>query len=191
MILRFRMEKTMREKIRTSTITMIALMTAVTCVLGPLSIPIGPVPISFTNLAIYLTVILLGLKMGTVSYLIYLLIGLVGVPVFSSFTGGPGKLFGPTGGYLIGFIFMALITGFFVEKFSGKIPMYFLGMVLGTAVTYAFGTAWLAYQAGMGFKAALATGVIPFIPGDVAKMVIAALIGPVIKKQIVRAGFMK
>ena len=170
---------------------MIALMTAVTCVLGPLSIPIGPVPISFTNLAIYLTVILLGLKMGTVSYLIYLLIGLVGVPVVSAFTGGPGKLCGPTGGYLIGFIFMALITGFFVEKFSGKIPMYFLGMVLGTAVTYAFGTAWLAYQAGMGFKAALAAGVIPFIPGDVAKMVIAALIGPVIKKQIVRAGFMK
>ena len=77
------------KKISTSTIAMIALMTAVTCILGPLSVPIGPVPISLTNLAIYFTVILLGWKKGTVSYVIYLLIGLVGVPVFSSFSAGP------------------------------------------------------------------------------------------------------
>ena len=70
------------KKISTSTIAMIALMTAVTCILGPLSVPIGPVPISLTNLAIYFTVILLGWKKGTVSYVIYLLIGLVGVPEF-------------------------------------------------------------------------------------------------------------
>ena len=102
--------------------TAIALMAAVICILGPLSIPlpVSPVPISFTNLAIYFAVILLGWKRGTISYILYLLIGLVGVPVFSGFTGGPGKLVGPTGGYLIGFIFMAIIAGWFIEKYEGK-----------------------------------------------------------------------
>ena len=77
---------------KTYEITMTALMAAVTCILAPLSIPIGPVPISFTNLAIYLSLYLLGWKKGTISYLIYLLLGLVGLPVFSGFTGGPAKL---------------------------------------------------------------------------------------------------
>lgn len=77
---------------KTYEITITALMAAVTCILAPLSIPIGPVPISFTNLAIYLSLYLLGWKRGTISYLVYLLIGLVGVPVFSGFTGGIGKL---------------------------------------------------------------------------------------------------
>ena len=76
---------------KTYEITMTALMAAVTCILAPLSIPIGPVPISFTNLAIYLSLYLLGWKKGTISYLIYLLLGLVGLPVFSGFTGGPAK----------------------------------------------------------------------------------------------------
>ena len=93
-----------------------ALMTAVTCILAPLSIPIGPVPISLTNFAIYLALYLLDWKKGTVSYIIYLLLGLVGLPVFSGFTSGPGKLFGPTGGYLIGFIPMAIIAGMVINR---------------------------------------------------------------------------
>lgn len=171
-------------KLSTKTLCMIALMAAVTCILGPLSLPIGPVPISFTNLAIYFAVILLGTKKGTISYLVYLLIGLVGVPVFSGFTGGPGKLLGPTGGYLIGFIFMALISGFFIEHFHYKIGMSIVGMILGTIVTYVFGTAWLAIEAGMGFYAALMAGVIPFIIGDLIKIFIAAFLGLQIKKRI-------
>ena len=170
------------KKISTSTIAMIALMTAVTCILGPLSVPIGPVPISLTNLAIYFTVILLGWKKGTVSYVIYLLIGLVGVPVFSSFS---------TGGYLIGFIFLAMISGWFIEKFPGKRVMYFVGMVLGTAVCYALGTAWLAYEAEMTFQAALMAGVIPFIIGDIAKMIVAIIVAPMIKNPLVKAGYIK
>ena len=170
------------KKISTSTIAMIALMTAVTCILGPLSVPIGPVPISLTNLAIYFTVILLGWKKGTVSYVIYLLIGLVGVPVFSSFSAG---------GYLIGFIFLAMISGWFIEKFPGKRVMYFVGMVLGTAVCYALGTAWLAYEAEMTFQAALMAGVIPFIIGDIAKMIVAIIVAPMIKNPLVKAGYIK
>lgn len=175
---------------KTKSMVIIALMAAVTCILGPLSlaIPISPVPISLTNLAVYFTVYVLDRERGTISYLLYLLIGLVGVPVFSAFTGGPGKLFGPTGGYLIGFIFMAYICGFFIDKWPSKLYMHFIGMVLGTAVCYLFGTVWLAYQAGMGFYAALGAGVIPFIPGDLVKIVIALIAGPVIRKQLRRAG---
>ena len=165
-----------------------ALMTAVTCILAPLSIPIGPVPISLTNLVIYFSLFILGTKKGTISYLIYLLIGLVGIPVFSSFTSGPGKLFGPTGGYLIGFIPLALIAGFFINHFRNKKALCFLGMILGTAVCYALGTAWLAVQAHMGFQAALMAGVIPFLPGDFIKMILALLIAPQIRKQLDAAG---
>ena len=127
-------------------LTLIALMAALTCILGPMSItlPFTPVPISFTNLVIYFAVMVIGMKRGTISYLVYLLIGAVGLPVFSGFSGGLAKLAGPTGGYLVGFIFLALISGFFVEKFSGNIVMAVIGMVLGTAVCYVFGTACLA-----------------------------------------------
>lgn len=179
------------KKVSASTIAVIGLMTAITCVLGPLSLPIGPVPISLTNLVIYFTVVLLGWKKGTISYIVYLLLGLVGLPVFAGFTAGPAKLFGPTGGYLIGFIFLAIISGLFIEKFPGKRAMYFVGMVLGTIVCYALGTAWLAYEAEMTFQAALMAGVIPFIIGDIAKMVIAILVAPMIKNPLVKAGYIK
>ena len=84
---------------KTSTYAMVvtALMAAVTCILAPLSVPIGPVPVSLTNFAIYLSLYLLDWKKGTLSYLIYLLLGLVGLPVFSGFTGALAKLAGPTG----------------------------------------------------------------------------------------------
>ena len=104
----------MREKSRSTVyqLCFVALMAAVMCFMGPLSIPIGEVPVSFTNLIIYLSVYLLGMKMGTASCIVYLLLGMVGLPVFSGYSGGMAKLAGPTGGYLIGFIFMALICGF-------------------------------------------------------------------------------
>ena len=149
-----------------------AFMAAVTCILAPHSIPIGPVPISLTNLAIYLSLYLLNWKRGTISYCLYLLIGLAGLPVFSGFSGGIGKLAGPTGGYIIGFIPMAIIAW-----------IQLLGMIIGTAVCYVFGTAWFCMQAGYTVSAALAVCVIPFIPGDLIKMVIALTIGPVIRQR--------
>lgn len=165
----------------------IGVMAAVICILGPLSIPIGVVPISFTNLAIYFVLYALGMKKGTISYIIYILIGFVGLPVFSGFTSGPSKLLGPTGGYIIGFIFMALIAGFFIDRFSDKWYLCFAGMVLGTAVCYAFGTIWLSYQANLSASKALAAGVIPFIPGDLVKILIATFIGSQIRKRLIKA----
>lgn len=180
------MEKT--QKINTRQLTLVGVMAAVTCILGPLSLPIGVVPISLTNLVIYFAIYVLGGKRGTLSYIVYLFIGLVGLPVFSGFSGGFPKLFGPTGGYLIGFIFMAFISGIFIDKFPSKIYMCFFGMILGTITTYIFGTAWLAYQAHLTFNSALAVGVLPFIPGDLVKMVIASFIGPQIRKRLISSG---
>ena len=102
---------------KTKELTLTALMAAVICVLGPLAIPLpfSPVPISLTMVGVYLAVYAVGMWRGTIAMCLYLLLGLVGLPVFSGYTGGPTKLFGPTGGYLIGFIFTALISGFFID----------------------------------------------------------------------------
>ncbi|MDE6434540.1 MAG: biotin transporter BioY [Lachnospiraceae bacterium] len=177
-----------KQKLTTKNIALIAVMTAVTCVLAPLSIPIGPVPISLTTVAIYFGLYILGTKRETISCIVYMLIGLAGLPVFSGFTGGPGKLIGPTGGYMMGFVPMAIIAGLVIDKTNGKFILDFLAMVAGTAVCYAFGTIWLAYQGQMDFTKALFLGVIPFIPGDLIKMVLAAFFGARIRNQLNRAG---
>ena len=164
--------------------TTIALMAAVLCVLGPLVIPVGPVPISLVPLAIFLSVYILGTKRGTISVLLYLFIGAVGVPVFSGFSGGFGKIAGPTGGYMLGYIFMALIAGWFIHRFYDKIAVQFLGMLLGLLVLYAFGTAWLSISAGMSFQAALAAGVLPFVAFDIIKIIISIVLGRTIRKRV-------
>lgn len=168
------------QKIRTKQMVLIALMAAVTCVLGPLSIPLpfSPVPISLTNFAVFLAIFILGMKNGTISFIIYLLLGAVGVPVFSSFRGGLQVLAGPTGGYLIGFIFLALIMGFALDHFDRKLVPTIIGMIIGMAVCYAFGTVWLAKLLSLSFKEGLMMGVIPYLPGDAAKIIIAAIVGP-------------
>lgn len=168
------------QKIRTKQMVLIALMTAVTCVLGPLSIPLpfSPIPISLTNFAIFLAIFVLGMKNGTISFIIYLLLGAVGVPVFSSFRGGFQVLAGPTGGYLIGFIFLALIMGFALDHFDRKLVPTIIGMIIGMAVCYAFGTVWLAKLLSLSFKEGLMMGVIPYLAGDAAKIIIAAIVGP-------------
>ena len=168
------------QKIKTKQMVLIALMTAVTCVLGPLSIPLpfSPVPISLTNFAIFLAIFVLGMKSGTISFIIYLLLGAIGVPVFSSFRGGLQVLAGPTGGYLIGFIFLALIMGFALDHFDRKLVPTIIGMIIGMAVCYAFGTVWLAKLLSLSFKEGLMMGVIPYLAGDAAKIIIAAIVGP-------------
>ena len=172
-----------------SRMTMISLMAAVICVLGPLAIPIplSPVPISFTNLAIFFAVCLLGKKSGTISYLVYLALGLIGLPVFSGFTSGFGKLAGPTGGYLIGMIFTAFIAGLSFEKYKNPVLIFF-GLVLGTGLSYVFGTVWLCIVAHLSPLQGLLLGVLFYIPGDLIKIIIAVILGPLLKKRIQSAG---
>lgn len=166
----------------------VALMAAVMCILGPLSIQIGPIPISFTNLVIYFSIYLLGTWKGTLSYLVYMLLGLIGLPVFSGGQGGIPKLFGVTGGYIFGFIFTAIISGIFIEKWKDNSPLHFLGMTLGTAVCYGFGTVWFVVLTKSTFWGALCVCVFPFILGDVIKMLVAVLLGTKIRERLIRAG---
>lgn len=174
----------------TKKIALIGLMTAVTCVLGPISFPllISPVPISLGVLGILLATYLLGMKWGTLSCLVYLLLGLVGLPVFTGFSGGLGKVLGPTGGYLLGYIFLSLIAGFFVSKWPSKWPLHLAGMILGTAVMYLFGTLWLGYLVKRSFVEALWIGVIPYIPADLLKIAITLSLGGLVRRRLVKAG---
>jgi biotin transport system substrate-specific component len=171
---------------QTKDLVMIALFTAITCILAPMSvpIPISPVPISLTNLVLNFSIYFLGWKFATVSYLVYLLLGLVGLPVFSGFSGGVAKLAGPTGGYLIGFIFLTIIAGLFVEKSGGKVLPSAIGMILGLAVCYLFGTVWLAYQMNLTFMQGLFAGVIPYLPADIVKIILTLIFAPQIRKRV-------
>mgnify|MGYP001079286745 FL=1 len=186
----------------TRRLTLCAVMAAVMCVLAPISIPIGPVSITGGTLAIYLTVYLLGGVWGAASTLVYLLVGMVGLPVFSNYMGGINRLAGPTGGYLIGYLPMALLAGAVVEfslrKFKDQgstgtaiaLVLQFLGMVAATATLYAFGTAWYCLQAGVELQAALAACVIPFIPCDLIKMAVALVVGVPVRRGLERAGLL-
>ena len=186
--------KTERKKLTVSELTLTGLATAVLCILGPLSLPlpVSPVPISLGTLGVYLAIALLGRRLGTISCLLYLLLGMVGLPVFTRDGGGAARLLGPTGGYLVGYLFLAVIAGTFVEKASGITWKAYafsgMGMLLGTAVLYLFGTLWLAYTAGMDFYGALWAGVIPFIPGDLLKMIAAVLLGTTLRERLNQAG---
>ena len=167
----------------------IALMSAIMCFMGPLSIPIGAVPISCTNFFILLAVYLLGTRQGTVSCVIYLLLGTVGLPVFSGYSGGLAKLLGPTGGYLVGFIFMALISGLIIETSSYKMPWCSAGMILGVAVSYIFGTVWFVTLMKCSVLYAVSVCVHPlFIIGDLAKIVLVELVGRELRKRLKAAG---
>lgn len=183
-------------------LTLCAVMAAVMCVLAPISIPIGPVSITGGTLAVYLTACLLGGVWGTAATLVYLMVGLVGVPVFSNYMGGISRLAGPTGGYLVGYLPMVLLAGAVVElalrRFGGRdrqeaaaaLVLQFLGMVLATAVLYAFGTAWYCVQAGVDLQKALAACVIPFIPCDLIKIIVALLVGAPVRRGLERAGLL-
>ncbi len=168
---------------------LVGLMTAVICVIAPFSItiPFSPVPLSLTTLAIHLAIMVLGTRRGVLSVAIYLCLGLVGLPVFSGFTGGIGKLLGPTGGYLLGYLLLAFVSGFLASKKPGNIPLSFLGMLLGMVMCYLFGMLWLAYQSNLSLTQAFLSSVLPFLPGDITKLVIALPTGMKLRKRLAQA----
>ncbi len=172
-------------------ITIMALMAALTCILAPNSLPIGPVPITLTNLVIYFSVYILGFYYGMGSYLIYLLLGIVGLPVFSGYEGGIQKLAGPTGGYIIGFIFMIIIGGLAMEVSRRNIIITIIAWILGTFVAYAFGTIWFVKVTKMTYQAALSLCVYPFILPDIAKVILGTILGKAVYVALKKAGLLQ
>ena len=153
-----------------------ALLSAVICVCSILAINIGEIPITLQTFAVCTASGLLGWKRGTACVLVYVLLGAVGIPVFGGMTGGIGVLTGPTGGYIIGFIFTALIAGFAADKFNRKVPALLIGMVLGVLVCYVFGTAWFMFITKYDLMTSLTYCVFPFLVFDAVKIVLATVI---------------
>ena len=161
-----------------------AIMTAVSCILSPISINIGPVPISLGTFAVCLSVTILGRNLGMLSYLIYLLLGFIGLPVFSNYGAGVEKLLGPTGGYLIGMIFLAFFGGYAVDRFSKSFIKQYLGLAIGIVLCYLLGTLWLGKVLSMDFGKALSVGVLPFILPDAVKVFLALALGRKIRSRL-------
>lgn len=161
--------------------TQIAMCTALMAICSWISFPIGAVPITLQTMAVCIATAMLGFKKGILSVLLYIALGAIGVPVFSNFGSGVTKLLGPTGGYIIGFIFTAVIVGIFVEKLGRKIWVLAVSMVIGILVCYAFGTAWfiVVYTnrgTEMPLAQALSLCVTPFLIPDAVKIIIATII---------------
>ena len=126
-------------------------------------------------------------KHGLLAVAVYILVGAVGLPVFSGFTGGVQKLFGATGGYIAGYIPCALIAGLLIDRFENKKWIYPAAMVLGTVALYALGTAWFMFVTKNSLAASLAVCVVPFLPGDALKIVAASAIAYPLRRLVRRA----
>jgi biotin transport system substrate-specific component len=158
------------------TIVFCALFAALSVILSQIAIPIGPVPINLTHISIFMAAGLLGAKYGTLSQLVFVLLGAAGVPVFSGFSGGLGIISGPTGGFIVGYILCALAAGFCMDKLGhGKISVS-VAIAIGWVVTYLCGIPWFMYVTQMPLTAALSMCFIPFIPGDIIKSIICVML---------------
>ena len=172
------MEKT--AKMRTVDMAYIALFAVLMAVCSWISIP-AAVPFTLQTFGVFLAVSVLGGKRGTLAVVLYLLMGVVGLPVFAGFSGGAGGLLGSTGGYIVGFVFLALVMWAMERLVGTKAWTLALSMVLGLGVCYAFGTAWfmLVYArttGPVGLWTALGWCVFPYIPVDLVKMALALVI---------------
>lgn len=184
------MENTVKQKnkFRVIDLVYIGVSAALIAVCSWISIPLT-VPITLQTLGICLVTSLFGLKIGTLSTIVYILLGAVGVPVFAGFSSGLGVILGSTGGYIIGFVFTALIVGFASDKFAGRLIPLIISMVIGILVCYAFGTAWFAVvYAKDNTPASLATilgwCVVPFLIPDAVKIAVAAVLTNRLKRFV-------
>ncbi|MDR0963813.1 MAG: biotin transporter BioY [Clostridium sp.] len=164
-----------------------AFFAALMVVGGYIAIPIGPVPIVLTDFFIMCTGLFLGAKYGAMSCALYLLLGSIGLPVFAGGNGGFGAFFGPTGGFLLGYLPMAALVGWISSRRKDSILLSFCGLVLGNIVLYAIGIPLLYYNAHLkSWAAAFSAGLIPFIPGLCAKIALAATLKKLLYARLQR-----
>ena len=178
-----------RENLKVLDLVYVAIGAALIAICSWISIPTA-VPFTLQTFAVFFVLLLLGGERGTLATLIYVLLGAIGVPVFSGFSGGIGILFGSTGGYILGFLFIGIIYILFTRLFRKKIVIKVAALVLGLAVCYAFGTAWFMHvymqnSGEVGLFTVLGWCVFPFIIPDLLKLALAVIIArriePVIK----------
>lgn len=178
-----------KKKLSTIDIVYIGIFAAIIAVCSWLSIPLA-VPITLQTFAVCTAAGLLGAKRGVLSTAVYILLGLIGIPVFAGFSSGIGYVFGATGGYLTGFIFTVLIVGAITSCLGKRLWVYFISMVLGIAVCYLFGTLWFAAvynKSGINAESlsyAFGVCVSPFIIPDLIKAALSAILCTKLNKFI-------
>ena len=175
-------------KLRTRDIAYIGIFAALIAICSWISVPTA-IPFTLQTLGVFLAVGLLGGRRGTLAVLVYLLLGLVGLPVFAGFHGGPGALMTPSGGYLIGFLFSALLMWGIERAFGRRLPALGVSMVLGLLVCYAFGTVWFmvvyARTTGpVGVMSALGWCVFPFVVPDLVKLGLGVTLARRVKRYL-------
>ena len=170
-------------KNNTKNLVLTALFAALTAVLAQIQLPIGPVPFNLAVLGAFLSGMLLPSAWAACSMGVYLLMGLVGIPVFAGFKAGPAVLFGGTGGYILGYIVIALFTALAVKRFKSPLPVG-LSMLAGLAACYVLGTAWFMAVTGNGLVESLGWCVFPFVVPDIAKGVGAYLLGRLLSRRL-------
>ncbi len=172
-------------KSRIQNICMISLMTAVMAVMAQVAIPLPVgVPMTLQTFAVMLSGIILGHKKGTYATLIYMLVGLIGIPVFSNFTGGYQCLVGPTGGFILSFPLLAYLSGLgirYKSHFKGALSLF---LILGNVVNLLCGTTMFCILSESSPVAGLTSCVLPFLPITVVKIILAAIIGIQIRKRL-------
>lgn len=171
----------------TRTLTLTAVLAAICCLLGPVTLPIGPVPLSLTTGVLMGMALILGARQACLCCGVYLMLGLLGVPVFSGFTGGLGTLLGPTGGFLLGYLPLTAWCGFACARTTDR-RLQALALIAGTLLLYGIGGAWYAHLTGTSFAAALAVCMLPFLPGDALKMAAVITGGNAVKSRLQKAG---
>ena len=173
-------------------ITMVVSGAALTAGAAQLVIPMWPVPITGQTFAVLLVGTTLGALRGALSMVLYIALGAIGLPIFTEGSAGWHVIAGPTGGYLIGFVLAAILTGWLAQRsWDRKIVGAGVAFLAGTAVIYAVGLPWLSVALGqLGYPndlgATLQSGLLPFVPGDILKAVVAGAILPVTWKLVSR-----
>lgn len=176
-------------KLRMMIIT--ALFSAIISILAQVSIPLPlGVPITGQTLAIGLAATILGSRFGTLSALLYLIIGATGVPVFAQLTGGLGIIVGPTGGFLVGFIPATFIMGYYLEKTSFSVANALIANIIGMFITLFFGTIWLKFVSELSWAVAFTAGFTPFIIGGFIKAFLAAWVGIIVRQRLKTANLL-
>jgi len=150
---------------------------ALTALLAQVEVPLWPVPITGQTLAVLLVGASLGAARGAVSMVLYALLGVLGAPVFSDWSGGPAVLLGTTGGYIVGFVLAAAFTGWLAQRrWERGLVRGLLAFIAGSGVVFLVGLPWLKLSLGLTWAQTLQGGLFPFIVGGVVKAVIAALV---------------
>ncbi len=179
---------TAKQLISVRSMTYIALSVAIMAVCSWISVPLV-VPVTLQTMAVFLVSGILGIRRALLTITLYVLLGAIGIPVFAGFSSGVGVLFGPTGGYIFGFFFIALCVGWATERYGNSTAALTISMMTGLILCYAFGTIWFQYvytqnNGPVGLWTVLGWCVFPFIIPDLVKMIIAITIAQRIRPQL-------